>query len=90
METDQEKCIALLRDLGLNQLEAEIYTFLLPNEPMTAYRVGKAIGRPTANVYKSIENLARFGAVLVEEGTNRVCRAVPVEEFIRQIGRAHV
>lgn len=83
METEQEKCIALLRDLGLNQLEAEIYTFLLPNEPMTAYRVGKAIGRPTANVYKSIENLARLGAVLVEEGTNRVCRAVPVEEFIR-------
>jgi HTH-type transcriptional regulator, sugar sensing transcriptional regulator len=69
--------------LGLNQLEAETYALLLGGEPMTGYRIGKVLGRPTANVYKAIESLARRGAVLMTEGENRLCRAVPSAEFLR-------
>lgn len=58
--------------------------YLLPHEPATAYAIGKAIGRPTANVYKAVDQLARLGAVLIEEGESRVCRAIAPEEFIRQ------
>jgi HTH-type transcriptional regulator, sugar sensing transcriptional regulator len=79
--------IALLRSLGLNQLESEVYLTLLAHEPMTPYRVGTILGRPTANVYKAVESLARRGAVLIEEGESRTCRAVPVAEFIRELER---
>ncbi len=85
MTRERSEAIEYVRSLGLNQLEAEVYTYLLPHEPATAYAIGRAIGRPTANVYKAVESLARAGAVLVEAGANRVCRAVPVPEFIRHM-----
>ena len=87
MTPPKDTAITLLRELGLNQLEAEVYAFLLPHEPTTAYGIGKALGRQTANVYKAIERLARFGAVLVEEGSARVCRAVPAGELVRHVER---
>jgi sugar-specific transcriptional regulator TrmB len=59
MREEKSKAIELLRQIGLNQLEAEVYAFLLPSEPMTAYAIGTALGKPTANVYKAIERLAR-------------------------------
>jgi sugar-specific transcriptional regulator TrmB len=90
MAPAKDRGIELLCELGLNQLEAEVYAFLLPREPMTAYAIGSAIARPTANVYKAIERLARAGAVLVEEGANRLCRAVPVKEFLRHTERDFV
>lgn len=79
--------LVLLQSLGLNQLEAEVYVTLLNNEPMTPYRVGTILGRPTANVYKAVESLARRGAVLAEDGESRTCRAVPVNQFVRELER---
>jgi len=77
-----------LQDLGLNALEAEVYTFLLQQgEPVTAYRAGKALGKATANVYKAIEALALKGAVTVDDGEPRKCRAVAAEEFLGQLDR---
>lgn len=81
--THESAAVESAQALGLSRLEAEVYVHLLAEEPATAYAVGRAIGRPTANVYKAVERLARLGAVLVEEGTNRLCRAVPASEFIR-------
>lgn len=79
--------IAALRNLGFNQLEAEVYVALLAGPPMTAYRVAHHIAKPTANVYKAVEVLARKGAILLEEGDSRVCRAVPVSEFRKRAER---
>jgi sugar-specific transcriptional regulator TrmB len=76
-----------LTALGLNELEAHVYVFLLGNRPMTAYAVARQIGKATANTYKAIESLARRGAVLIEDGDNRQCRAVPVREFLAQLER---
>ncbi len=77
--------IEILTELGLNKLEAEIYTLLLSHEPMTAYRIGKLLGKPTANVYKAIDSLANKGSVLIEEGKSKVCRAIPADEFLKQL-----
>lgn len=77
----------ILTDLGLNQLEAEVYTHLLSSEPATAYRIAQSIGKQTANVYKAVETLARRGAVMIEEGGSRAVRAVPVREFLRHTER---
>lgn len=75
-------------ELGLSRLEAEVYVFLLANRPMTAYGIGKRLNRATANVYKAVETLARRGAVLIEEGDSRLCRAVPAAEYLDQVDRA--
>lgn len=79
--------IELLRELGLNQLEAEVYLFAIGQPPMTAYRIAKCIGKPQANVYKAVEVLAKKGALLMEDGGSRTCRAVPVAEFLRRAER---
>jgi len=79
MESD---IIHKLKALGLNQLEAEVYYLLLREKPMTAYKVGKLLKKPTANIYKAIEVLAKDGAVMIEEGKNKLCKAVEPEEFI--------
>lgn len=83
-----ESALEVLRALGFNDLEAEVYLFLLSSPAVTAYAAGKALGRPTANVYKAVESLARRGAALIEEGEQRVCRAVPIAELTKQLERA--
>jgi sugar-specific transcriptional regulator TrmB len=77
--------IEALVELGFSRLEAEVYTLLLRESPATGYRVAQAIQRPAANVYKAIEALAAKGAVLVDDGTTRMCRAVPQSELLRQL-----
>lgn len=74
--------IELLTQLGLNNLEAEVYIHLLLNNPMTAYKVGKDLNKPTANVYKAIESLSKKGAVIIESNKNKQCKAVSPNEFI--------
>ncbi|MCC6585203.1 MAG: TrmB family transcriptional regulator [Bryobacterales bacterium] len=83
-----ERALELLRTLGLNDLESEVYVFLLSHPATTGYGIAKAIKRPTANTYKAIESLGGRGAVLVEEGENRLCRAVPASEFIGHLQSA--
>jgi len=78
----QNNNIESLKNLGLNQLEAEVYLHLLTNEQMTAYKVGKSINKPTANVYKAIDALASKGAVLIESNKSKYCKAVPPNEFL--------
>lgn len=71
-----------LVDLGLTALEAEVYCFLVENSPATGYKIAKAIGKPTANTYKTIQSLQAKGFIFIEDGTNRLCRAQPVKEFL--------
>jgi len=71
-----------LKQLGLNQLEAEVYLHLLSNKQMTAYKVGKSINKPTANVYKAIDSLSKKGAVLIESNKSKYCKAVAPNEFL--------
>jgi len=81
-----ESMVDLLQSLGMNRLEAEIYIYLLQQPgPVTAYRAGQAMGKPTANVYKAVDVLVRKGAVMVEEGPTRLCRPAPPQEFLGQL-----
>ena len=77
----------ILTPFGFTSLESEIYTFLLRESPATGYRVAQAIGKAAANTYKAIESLQQKGAVLVEEGSNRSCRAVPSDELLARLTR---
>ncbi len=74
--------------MGFTQLEAEIYIYLLQKSSATGYGIAKNIGRTNANTYKAIQSLQAKGAVLVEEGDNRICRAVPAAELFDQLERS--
>ncbi|MCP4545576.1 MAG: TrmB family transcriptional regulator [bacterium] len=83
MDSKFSQINTLLQSLGLNRLESEVYIFLLQvSEPVTAYKIGTQLGRPTANVYKAIDTLTRKGAVMVDEGSTRLCRPIPPSEFM--------
>ena len=84
---DRGFSIQPLIELGLTALEADAYAYLLENSPATGYRVAKGIGKPTANTYKAIHSLQEKGAVIIEDSTSRLCRAVPTEEFLRRLER---
>jgi len=84
---NSEPCVQSLVAFGFSALEAEVYVFLLQESPATGYRVAQGIGKPVANTYKAIASLQSKGAVLVEEGANRLCRAVPADELLQQLER---
>jgi len=75
----------ILRRLGLTELESAVYAALVDRPPMTAYGVARAVGKPTANVYKAVHALERKGAVLVEDGGTRLCRAVPADLLLTRL-----
>lgn len=76
-----------LQSLGFTELETLVYAALLRESPATGYRISHAIGRPTANTYKAIAALAEKGAVLLDDGESRLCRAVPPEEVLAGLER---
>ncbi|NNE42736.1 MAG: TrmB family transcriptional regulator [Gemmatimonadetes bacterium] len=76
-----------LVSLGFTALEAEVYTYLLREAPVTGYRIAQALRKPAPNIYKAIESLELKGAVLVEEGASRRCRPVPPDELLGHLER---
>ena len=82
--------IQALIALGFSGVEAEVYTFLLQDSPATGYRVAQALGKPAAGVYKVLESLVDKGAVIVDEGASRRCRAVPAEELLGRLERSFI
>ncbi len=73
--------------LGFTQLEAEVYVSLVEDSPATGYRIAQSVGRPVAGVYKTIESLANKGAVVLDDGESRLCRAVPPTEVLARLER---
>lgn len=82
---DQRDALAAL---GFTAAEAETYLALLQASPATAYRVSQRTGRPVANTYKAVTGLQQKGAVLVDDGESRLCRAVPPDELLAARTRA--
>jgi sugar-specific transcriptional regulator TrmB len=77
----------VLVGLGFTGLEAEVYAFLVRESPATGYRIAAGINKPVANTYKAIQTLHAKGAIEIEEGETRLCRAVPSDELLDRLGR---
>jgi sugar-specific transcriptional regulator TrmB len=58
--------VGLLQQLGLNKYEAEAYTALLTNGPMTGYELGKRSQVPLSRSYEILERLTQKGLALVQ------------------------
>jgi HTH-type transcriptional regulator, sugar sensing transcriptional regulator len=84
----ENQAIASLAELGFSELEAAIYAFLLQESPATGYRIAQALNKPVANTYKGLTALAAKGAVIIDDGETRLCRAVPPAEVFGQMERA--
>jgi len=80
-----EECIRAIQSLGFSELEASIYAVLLVEAPLTGYRVSEILGKPVANTYKGIHSLQAKGAILMDNGSTRTLRAVPVDELMGQM-----
>ena len=70
---------------GFTALESEIYAFLLQEHPATGYRVAQSIGKPAANVYKSLEALERKAAVLVDGKSSKEYRPVAPDRLFSRL-----
>ena len=88
MATSSDDDVAkALQELGFSEIEALVYAFLVQGEAATGYRISHAIGKPTANTYKAIASLVQQGAVQVDDGGNRLIRAVPPDELLAGLER---
>ncbi|MCP4569450.1 MAG: TrmB family transcriptional regulator [FCB group bacterium] len=76
-----------LQALGFTEIEALIYGFLVENSPATGYRISHAIGKQPPNTYKAIAALEDKGAIIVEVGEKKLCRAVPPVELLDNLER---
>ncbi|MBU8869597.1 MAG: hypothetical protein KOO60_01865 [Gemmatimonadales bacterium] len=74
-----------LVDLGLTQVEAEVYVFLCNHPPATGYAIAAAINRTKGAIYSVLESLTEKGAVEAEEGRSKLFRATPPSEFMGQL-----
>jgi sugar-specific transcriptional regulator TrmB len=77
--------VEAIAQLGFTRLEAEIYVYLLQHSPATGYKIANGIGRSFPNTYKALSSLRAKGAILVDEGSSRLSRAIPVDELLDQM-----
>src|SRR5262245_17481045 len=69
--------------LGFSPLESAVYTHLLSQGPLSAYRIARALGKPVANTYNAVEALHKKSALtIVDDGQTRFCRAVDPNELL--------
>ncbi|MCK5064539.1 MAG: TrmB family transcriptional regulator [Candidatus Fermentibacteraceae bacterium] len=71
-----------LQALGFTEIEALVYGYLVENSPATGYRISHAIDKQPPNTYKAIVSLEDKGAIIVEVGEKKLCRAVPPTELL--------
>ena len=74
-----------LESLGLTQMEALAYAYLVANPSSTGYRVARGIGKPTANVYRALESLGRKGAVLQDRAATPSFRALAPDDLLARL-----
>jgi HTH-type transcriptional regulator, sugar sensing transcriptional regulator len=72
-------------ELGFSQLEAEVYVYLVQHPHSTGYKVAKGIGRANSLTYRTIDALSEKGAILIDDGQSRICRAVSPAELLEQM-----
>lgn len=74
----------VLAHIGFTSLEADVYVCLLQHSPATGYKIATLIDRSFPNTYRALKRLQERGAVLVDEGANKVVRAAPLEDLFNQ------
>jgi len=81
-----KKLTDLLAEMGLSNLEATVYIWLLEHKRSTGYNIAMQIGKPVANTYKALKSLERKGAAISDSTSNKlIYDTVPVDQFLNSI-----
>jgi len=88
---NSNKLSSLLREMGLSELEAKVYIWLLENKRSTGYKIAVQTGKPVANTYKALRSLEKKGAVICDNSSNKTYfDTIPVEEFLNKIEKEFI
>lgn len=82
--SDHQIICQQLTEMGFTALEAEIYLFLITTGSQTGYAIAKGINKPTANVYKAIENLSAKGAIEYSIADKKKCNATQWQQLLKR------
>jgi sugar-specific transcriptional regulator TrmB len=77
--------VELLQQIGLNKYEAEAYSTLLSQEPLTGYELGKRSQVPLSRSYEILERLTQKGLALVQPGDPPRYTAEKPARFLEQV-----
>lgn len=76
----------LLKDIGMNNLETDIYVALLQKPGMTGYKIAGAISKPVANTYKALSQLENKGLVVCSESDgNKSYSTIDISEYMDRL-----
>jgi sugar-specific transcriptional regulator TrmB len=84
MRPDAELIAALIR-LGFTQYEAQAYTALAGQAPITGAEVGRRAGMPPSKIYETLARLEARGAVLVHRSEPVLYAAVPHDALLEDL-----
>lgn len=75
--------IAYLMEIGLKELESEVYLQLLKEPGITGYRISKLLKKTKPTVYKVLETLQEKGLIISNEvAKNQVFTALPIQQYL--------
>lgn len=77
--------VELLQQVGLNKYEAEAYSTLLLQGPLTGYELGKRSAVPLSRSYEILERLINKGLALVQPGDPPRYAAADPELFLDRV-----
>jgi sugar-specific transcriptional regulator TrmB len=78
--------IKMLNDLGINDLEAQIFITLLQIPDSTGYKIAGAISKPTANTYKALTQLENKGLIICDESSgSKTYSAIDINEYFNRL-----
>jgi len=79
----------LLKEVGMNNLEAEIYLTLLQKPGLTGYKIAGEISKPAANTYKALNQLETKGLVVyTETDSNKTYSVIDINEYMDKIANS--
>ena len=82
----KKEAVEFLKEFGLSELEANIYTVLLSRANSTGYKIAQKIGKPVANTYKALELLQKKGLVVLDLSQKiKLYSALPISEYMDQL-----
>lgn len=79
----ENKKIKSLIDIGLKEIEAEIYLILLRENNITAYKAAKIVKKPKTTVYKALEIMEKEGLIRSNRASQPITfAAVDIKEYL--------
>lgn len=76
----------MLKDIGLNNLESEIYITLVQMPGITGYKIAGLISKAIANTYKALNQLENKGLVVCSESDgSKAYSAIQIDEYLDRL-----